>query len=32
MTNTIVRENKISFKTLEKKIFEEVCYRIVSGK
>ena len=25
MTNAIVKENKISFKTLEKKIFEEVC-------
>ena len=25
MTNAIVKENKISFKTLEKKIFEEAC-------
>ena len=25
MTNAIVKENKISFKTLEQKIFEEAC-------
>ena len=25
MTNAIVKEKKISFKTLEKKIFEEAC-------
>ena len=25
MTNAIVKENKVSFKTLEQKIFEEVC-------